>query len=97
MLVPVTITNDRSRDLVDPHFYLIGNGRHSLGIVNSLSTKRVFVDSRWLVSPDGTFQIIAHYPGMGDLYYEKVSWRKGESVFVTLSTFFNPVAAWSHR
>lgn len=96
-LVPITITNDRSRDMTDPRFYVIGNGRHSLGIVASLSTKRVFVDSKWLTSADGCFQVIAHYVGEGDLTYQKVCWRRGEVIDVTLSTLFNPVAAWSHR
>lgn len=97
VLVPVTIHNDRSRDLIDPFFYLIGNGRHPLGRVESLSTRRVFVDSKWLVAADGCFRIVAHYVGQGDLTYDKVCWRSGEVVDVTLSTLFNSGAAWSHR
>lgn len=97
LLVPITIDNTRSNDLGDPVFYLIGNGRHSLGRVPDLSKRRVFIDSRWLTGADGTFQIYVHYVGLGDLYYERMAWRPGESISVQLTTPFNSVAMWSHR
>jgi hypothetical protein len=96
-LIPITIQNDRSRDIADPTFFIVANGRHSLGIVQSLSSRRIFVDSRWLVAADGCMRIVAHYVGGGDLTYNLVCWRPGEVIDVTLSTLFNPVAAWSHR
>jgi hypothetical protein len=97
-LVLVTIQNDRSRDMTDPTFYIIGSaGRHSLGIVRSLSTRRILVDSQWLRGADGCVRIVAHYAGLGELTYDKVCWRPGEKVDVTLSTLFNSGAAWSHR
>jgi len=96
VLVPIKIENSRARDAADPVFYLIGNGKHSLGSVPDLSTKRLFVDSRWLDSPDGQITIVAHYIGGSDLIYESFPYRAGEVIDISLDPTFNRVAAWAH-
>lgn len=94
-LIPVLIENNRSRDVSDPTFYLTSNGKHSLGRVPDLSARRVFVDSRWLTSPDGRITITAHYAGGPDFTYETFMWRAGQTISISLDTIFNRAAAWS--
>jgi hypothetical protein len=95
--VPVTISNNRSRDVDNPPtFFLVGSGRHSLGVVSGEEKRTVLIDEKWLPS-DGCVNIVAHYVGRGDLAYSQFCWRKGDVIEVTLDEQFNPVAAWAHR
>jgi hypothetical protein len=95
--IPLTIVNSRVRDALDPHFYLISNGKHPLGIVKGMGEKRtVLVDTRWIRS-DGMVTIIAHYPGSGDFTYEQFQWFPGQVIDVSLDEIFNPISAWAHR
>jgi hypothetical protein len=94
--IQVTINNNRSRDLTDPRFYLIGMGRHDLGIVGSLSSKTQKMDRAWL-GPDGCMSVVAHYVGTGDWVSDKVCWSPGEVIEVSLNPIFSTSTAWSHR
>lgn len=96
-LVRVHIENHRTVDAIAPTIYLAGSGRHSLGRIEGMGGKiDRFIDTNWLGS-DGCFQISAHYAGSGDLTFDKVCWRRGESIEATLDNVFNSIASWSHR
>ena len=96
-MIPIFIENNRTMDPVDPQLYLMGSGRHSLGIVPNMGGKLSrLVDSSWL-GPDGCIVIVAHYVGGRDLVFDKVCWHPGERIDVALDDIFNPVASWSHR
>lgn len=96
ILIRLTIQNNRTRDALDPHFYLLGTGRHSLGIVAGMGTKKVlFVDTKWL-APDGCVTIIAHYVGLGDWTSAKACWHNGYVFDVSLQEIFSTSTAWAH-
>lgn len=96
-LVRLTILNNRVQDALDPHFYLLGTGRHSLGIVPGMGGKREhFVDTRWF-APDGCMVVIAHYVGLGDWTSQRFCWRSGEVIDVSLQAIMSTSTAWSHR
>lgn len=94
--IRVTIQNNRSADPIDPTFYLVGQGRHSLGVVKGLETKSVLVDTKWLPT-DGCVRVVAHYVGEGDWTSEQFCWRRGEVIEVALQNIFSTSSAWSHR
>lgn len=97
VLVALTITNARTRDAIDPHIYLVGRGRHFLGVVGGMGgTKSRLVDTRWF-DPEGCMRIVARFVGKGELRFDRFCWRRGEVIEVTLYDPFNPISAWSHR
>lgn len=95
-LIRLTIQNNRTRDALDPHFYLSGTGRHSLGVVAGMGTKKVlFVNTKWL-GPDGCVTITAHYVGLGDWTSAKACYHAGYVFDVSLQEIFATSTAWAH-
>lgn len=95
-LIRLTIVNNRVQDMTPPHFYLLGTGRHSLGVVSGMGTKKVlFVNTKWL-GPDGCVTIIAHYVGLGDWVSAKACWHEGYVFDVSLQEIFATSTAWAH-
>ena len=94
--VPLTIRNNRNVDPIDPQFYLVGMGTHSLGIVPSLSDKTLLLDTRWF-PPDGCVRIVAHYTGEGSWTSNQFCWRRGERIEAHLENLISTSDAWSHR
>jgi hypothetical protein len=96
-LVPITIENNRTNDVIDPRFRLVGSGSHDLGIVGGMGGRlRRMIDTRWF-DANGCMTIVAHYVGGRDLTFDRFCWRHGERIDVALDDIFNPVAAWAHR
>lgn len=96
--VPVRIQNSRSSPTEisnPPMFFLLGNGKHQLARVEGLSSRTVFVDSRWLTSADGEITIVVHYAGGAELTYARFAWHPGQTISVSLEVTFNPISAWS--
>lgn len=94
--VRLSIKNNRSTDATPPTFYLLGTGRHPIGVVNGLTEKSFWVDTHWF-SPDGFMRVAAHYPGRGDWTSEEFHWRKGFMIDVRLESIMASSSAWAHR
>jgi hypothetical protein len=96
--VTLNIENRRSRDAMDPHIYLLGTGRHDVGVVRGMGgSLHRKIDKSWF-GPDGCMTIVAHYVGGRDLVFERFCRSLGDrKIDVALDDLFNPVAAWSHR
>lgn len=96
-LVKVTIENNRSRDITDPRFYLVGRGmKYSLGIVQGMG-KRVFSVDRGVFPLDGCMSVMAHWAGGSDWVSEEFCVRPGQVVDVQLQLLLSTSNAWSHR
>lgn len=95
-VVPIVVRNNRSQDAIDPTFYLIGYGRHALGTVRGLTTRKLLIDRRWIPS-DGIMTVVAHYPGGPEWVSEKITWRPGYKIEVSLQSLINTSSAWAHR
>lgn len=94
--LPIHIENNR-REAPDPHFYIIGIGTHSLGIIKGYGGKLDrLIDTRWL-GPDGSFTITAHYAGGRTFVFDQSMWRPGERIVASLDDIFVPGSSWSHR
>lgn len=94
--VRLTIKNNRSQDGIAPTFYLIGLGRHALGVVQGLSEKSVLVDTRWFPT-DGRMRVVAHYTGLGEWVSEEIGWQQGYVIDVRLESIMSTSSAWAHK
>lgn len=94
--VRLTIKNNRSADGIDPTFYLLGLGRHSLGVVPGLGEKSVLVETRWFPT-DGRMRVVAHYAGVGEWVSEEIGWQQGYIIDVRLESILSTSSAWAHK
>lgn len=95
-LIPVTISNNRNRDITAPRFHLLGLGRHDLGYVQPMHTVRKLVDRNWF-GTDGCVKIVAHWVGAGDWTSQEFCLHRGETVSVNLEAILSTSNAWAHR
>lgn len=94
--VPVVIQNFRSREAAAPHFYLVGLGRHPLGVVEGNKSGNSSIDARWIPT-DGSLVVLVHYTGGPDIVSAPFIWHLGEYIDIKLNQGGEPLVAWSHR
>lgn len=95
--VRLRIQNHRISDAIDPRFYLVGAGSHSLGVVRGMGGSMTrLVDTAWF-GADGCMTVVAHYAGVGDWVSPRFCWTPGNVIDVNLQELIATSSAWAHR